>query len=44
MNIMQFSTQPRNKKAELHAHLLISSFAGGEERILYGIAGSARVR
>ncbi|MEH5010790.1 N-acetylneuraminate anomerase [Phytobacter diazotrophicus] len=44
MNIMQFSTQPaEQKKAELHAHYIdIQLLLAGEERILYGIPGSAR--
>lgn len=44
MNVMQFSTQaPELKKAELHAEYIdIQLLLAGEERILFGVAGSAR--
>ena len=44
MNVMQFATQePEQKKAELHAQYIdIQLLLAGEERILYGVAGSAR--
>lgn len=44
MNIMQFVTQdPAQKKAELHEQYIdIQLLLAGEERILFGIAGSAR--
>ena len=44
MNVMQFATQgPEQKKAELHAQYIdIQLLLAGEERILFGVAGSAR--
>ena len=44
MNVMQFATQwPEQKKAELHEQYIdIQLLLAGEERILFGIAGSAR--
>lgn len=44
MNVMTFSTQPpEQKKAELHEQYIdIQLLLAGEERILYGVAGSAR--
>ncbi len=44
MNVMQFSTQePQQKKAELHEQYIdIQLLLAGEERILFGVAGSAR--
>lgn len=44
MNIMHFATQdPAQKRAELHEHYIdIQLLLAGEERILFGIAGSAR--
>lgn len=44
MNVMQFATQgPEQKKAELHAQYIdIQLLLAGEERILFGMTGSAR--
>lgn len=44
MNVMQFSTQePEQKRAELHAQYIdIQLLLAGEERILFGVEGSAR--
>ncbi len=44
MNVMQFATQaPELKKAELHAEYIdIQLLLAGEERILFGVAESAR--
>lgn len=44
MNVMTFATQlPEQKKAELHEQYIdIQLLLAGEERILYGVAGSAR--
>lgn len=44
MNVMQFVTQsPVEKKAELHeAYIDIQLLLAGEERIQFGVAGSAR--
>ncbi|MFK3660619.1 N-acetylneuraminate anomerase [Scandinavium sp. NPDC088450] len=44
MNVMQFATQaPELKKAELHVQYIdIQLLLAGEERILYGVADSAR--
>lgn len=44
MNVMSFATQPpEQKKAELHEQYIdIQLLLAGEERILYGVAGSAR--
>ncbi|HEY4437349.1 MAG TPA: N-acetylneuraminate anomerase [Lelliottia sp.] len=44
MNVMTFATQPpEQKKAELHEQYIdIQLLLAGEERILYGMAGSAR--
>lgn len=44
MNVMQFATQgPEQKKAELHAQYIdIQLLLAGEERIFFGVAGSAR--
>lgn len=44
MNVMQFATQQaEQKKAELHQQYIdIQVLLAGEERILFGIAGSAR--
>ncbi|WP_313112481.1 N-acetylneuraminate anomerase [Pseudescherichia sp.] len=44
MNIMQFATQePVTKRAELHEQYIdIQLLLAGEERILFGTAGSAR--
>lgn len=44
MNVMTFSTQPpEQKKAELHEQYIdIQLLLAGDERILYGVAGSAR--
>ena len=44
MNVMQFTTQPpQEKKAELHERYIdIQLLLAGEERILFGVAGSAR--
>jgi len=44
MNVMQFDTQtPEQKKAELHAQYIdIQLLLAGEERILFGVTGSAR--
>ncbi|WP_039056774.1 N-acetylneuraminate anomerase [Enterobacter sp. Bisph1] len=44
MNVMQFATQePEQKKAELHEQFIdIQLLLAGEERILFGVAGSAR--
>lgn len=44
MNVMQFVTQPpQEKKAELHERYIdIQLLLSGEERILFGIADSAR--
>lgn len=44
MNVMQFTTQPpEQKRAELHEQFIdIQLLLAGEERILCGIAGSAR--
>ncbi|NDO79699.1 YhcH/YjgK/YiaL family protein [Citrobacter sp. NCU1] len=44
MNVMQFATQPsQEKKAELHEKYIdIQLLLTGEERILFGITGSAR--
>lgn len=44
MNVMQFATQPpAQKQAELHEQFIdIQLLLTGEERIFYGIAGSAR--
>ncbi|MBK4713861.1 MULTISPECIES: N-acetylneuraminate anomerase [Tenebrionibacter/Tenebrionicola group] len=44
MNIMVFATQPaESKKAEVHAQYIdIQLLLSGEERILFGIAASAR--
>lgn len=44
MNVMQFATQPpEQKKAELHEQYIdIQLLLTGEERILFGVAGSAR--
>lgn len=43
MNVMTFATQPpEQKKAELHEQYIdIQLLLAGEERILYGVAGSA---
>ncbi|ECU9385490.1 TPA: N-acetylneuraminate anomerase [Salmonella enterica subsp. diarizonae serovar 61:l,v:z35] len=43
MNVMQFATQPpEQKKAELHEQFIdIQWLLGGEERIVFGIPGSA---
>jgi len=43
MNVMQFATQPSgDKKAELHEQYIdIQLLLSGEERIHYGVAGSA---
>lgn len=45
MNVMQFATQPpEQKKAELHEQYIdIQLLLTGEERILFGVAGSARM-
>ena len=44
MNVMQFCTQsPEQKKAELHTRYIdIQLLVAGEERILFGVAESAR--
>lgn len=44
MNVMQFATQsPEQKKAELHQQYIdIQVLLSGEERILFGMTGSAR--
>lgn len=44
MNVMTFATQPpEQKKAELHEQYIdIQLLLAGEERILYGVTGSAR--
>lgn len=44
MNVMQFATQsPDDKKAELHEQYIdIQLLLAGEERIQFGVAGSAR--
>lgn len=44
MNVMQFVTQqPEQKKAELHQQYIdIQVLLAGEERILFGMTGSAR--
>lgn len=44
MNVMQFPTgSPEQKRAELHeAFIDIQLLLAGEERIFYGVAGSAR--
>ena len=44
MNVMQFATQsPEQKKAELHREYIdIQVLLSGEERILFGMADSAR--
>lgn len=44
INVMTFATQPpEQKKAELHEQYIdIQLLLAGEERILYGVAGSAR--
>ncbi|WP_172729421.1 N-acetylneuraminate anomerase [Kluyvera cryocrescens] len=44
MNVMAFATQPaESKKAELHAQYVdIQLLLSGEERILFGVAGTAR--
>lgn len=44
MNVMQFDTQPpQEKKAELHeCYIDIQLLLAGEERIFFGLAGSAR--
>lgn len=44
MNVMQFATQPpQEKKAELHeCYIDIQLLLAGEERILFGLPGSAR--
>ncbi len=44
MNVMQFATQePKQKKAELHAQYIdIQLLLAGEERIFFGVMGSAR--
>lgn len=44
MNVMQFATQPpQEKKAELHeCYIDIQLLLAGEERIFFGLAGSAR--
>ena len=44
MNVMVFSTQPaESKKAELHVQYVdIQLLLSGEERILFGVAGTAR--
>lgn len=44
MNVMTFATQePEQKKAELHEQYIdIQLLLAGDERILYGVAGSAR--
>ncbi len=44
MNVMQFVTQqPEQKKAELHEQYIdIQVLLAGEERILFGMTGSAR--
>ncbi|HAT1683924.1 TPA: YhcH/YjgK/YiaL family protein [Klebsiella oxytoca] len=44
MNVMQFATQsPEQKKAELHEQYIdIQWLLAGEERILFGMQGSAR--
>lgn len=44
MNVMQFATQsPQEKKAELHVQYIdIQLLLTGEERILFGVVGSAR--
>lgn len=44
MNVMQFATQsPEHKKAELHQQYIdIQVLLSGEERILFGMADSAR--
>ena len=46
MNVMAFATQPaESKKAELHAQYIdIQLLLRGEERILFGVAGTARQR
>lgn len=44
MNVMTFATQPaESKKAELHVQYVdIQLLLSGEERILFGVAGTAR--
>ena len=44
MNVMEFATQlPQQKKAELHEQYIdIQLLLSGEERIQFGVAGSAR--
>ena len=44
MNVMQFATQPaEQKKAELHVQYIdIQLLLAGEERIQFGVAGSAQ--
>ncbi len=44
MNVMEFATQlPEQKKAELHTcYIDIQLLLAGEERIQYGVSGSAR--
>ncbi len=44
MNVMQFATQsPERKKAELHVEYIdIQLLLAGEERVIYGVVGSAR--
>ncbi|MCK7428690.1 N-acetylneuraminate anomerase [Enterobacter chengduensis] len=46
MNVMQFDTlRPDQKKAELHAQYIdIQLLLTGEERIVFGVVGSARER